>query len=299
VYYKRWKVCASLVLRSWPAKRRIREMTLTIGTGPFGDQGDKSFNFEVRAPSDHLLYFEDSPRRVRVVFGGETVADSRRAKLLHEAGLLPVYYFPIEDVRMELLEESDHTTHCPFKGDASYWSVRAGDRVAENAVWGYPEPIDSAPPIAGYLAFYWRMMDHWYEEDEEVFVHPRDPYHRVDVLESSRHVRVSVNGEDVAETDRPRILFETGLPPRYYITPEDVREDVLIKSEKNTQCPYKGVASYYSVDAGGGRVEDLVWYYPEPISEAAKIKGHVCFFNEKVDLEVDGEGLERPQTQWS
>ena len=274
-------------------------MTLTIGTGPFGDQGDKSLNFEVRAPRDHVLYFEDSPRRVRVVFGGETVADSRRAKLLHEAGLLPVYYFPIEDVRMELLEESDHTTHCPFKGDASYWSVRAGDRVAENAVWGYPEPIDSAPPIAGYLAFYWRMMDHWYEEDEEVFVHPRDPYHRVDVLESSRHVRVSVNGEDVAETDRPRILFETGLPPRYYITPEDVREDMLIKSEKNTQCPYKGVASYYAVDAGGGRVEDLVWYYPEPISEAAKIKGHVCFFNEKVDLEVDGEGLERPQTQWS
>ena len=145
-------------------------MTLTIGTGPFGDQGDKSFNFEVRAPSDHLLYFEDSPRRVRVVFGGETVADSRRAKLLHEAGLLPVYYFPIEDVRMELLEESDHTTHCPYKGDASYWSVRAGVRVAENAVWSYLEPIDSAPPIAGYLAFYWRKMDHWYEEDEEVFV---------------------------------------------------------------------------------------------------------------------------------
>ena len=108
-----------------------------------------------------------------------------------------------------------------------------------------------------------------------------------------------MNGEVVAETDRPRILFETGLPPRYYITPEDLREDVLIRSEKNTQCPYKGVASYYSVDAGGERVEDLVWYYPEPISEAVKIKGHVCFFNEKVDLEVDGEGLERPQTQWS
>ena len=144
---------------------------------------------------------------MRVVLGGETVADSRRAKLLHEAGLLPVYYFPIEDVRMELLKESDHTTHCPFKGDASYWSVRAGDRVAENAVWGYPEPIDSAPPIAGYLAFYWRMMDHWYEEDEEVFVHPRDPYHRVDVLESSRHVKISVNGEVVAETERPKILL--------------------------------------------------------------------------------------------
>jgi uncharacterized protein (DUF427 family) len=277
----------------------MHKMTLTIGTGPFGDQGDKSFNFEARAPKDHLLYFEDSPRRVRVMFNGETVADSQQVKLMHEAGLLPVYYFPQEDVRMDLLEESDHTTYCPFKGEATYCSVRVGDSVAENAVWGYPEPIDSCPPIASHLAFYWHKMDHWYEEDEEVFVHPRDPYHRVDILESSRHVRVSVNGEVVAETDRPRILFETGLPPRYYITPEDVREDVLIKSEKNTQCPYKGVASYYSVEAGGRHVEDLVWYYPEPISEAAKIKGHLSFFNEKVDLEVDGEGLERPQTQWS
>src|SRR5918993_5699128 len=284
--------------RNSPTGRR-REMTLTIGTGPFGDQGEKTFNFEVRAPSDHLLYFEDSPRRVRVVFGGETVADSRRAKLLHEAGLLPVYYFPIEDVRMELLEESDHTTHCPFKGDASYWSVRAGDRVAENAVWSYPEPIDSARPIAGYLAFYWRKMDHWYEEDEEVFVHPRDPYHRVDVLESSRHVRVKVAGEVVAETQRPTILFEAGLPPRYYILEEDVRMELLEASEKTTQCPYKGVASYYSVEAGDGRVEDLVWYYPEPIPEAGKIEGLLAFFNERVDLEVDGEVQERPRTQWS
>jgi uncharacterized protein (DUF427 family) len=142
-------------------------------------------------------------------------------------------------------------------------------------------------------------IDQWYEEDEEVFVHPRDPYHRVDVLESSRHVRVSVNGEVVAETDRPRILFETGLPPRYYITPEDVREDVLKGSEKTTQCPYKGVASYYSVEAGGERVEDLVWYYPEPIAAAEGIRDHLCFFNEKVDLEVDGEAQERPKTQWS
>jgi uncharacterized protein (DUF427 family) len=274
-------------------------MTLTIGTGPFGDQGEKAFNFEVQAPRDHMLYFEDSPRRVRVMFNGETVADSRRVKLMHEAGLLPVYYFPQEDVRMDLLEATDHTTHCPFKGEASYWSVRVGDRVAENAAWGYPEPIESCPPISGYLAFYWRKLDHWYEEDEEVFVHPRDPYHRVDVLESSRHVKVTVGGEVVAETERPMILFETGLPPRYYMPQEDVREDVLVESEKTTQCPYKGVASYYSVEAGGERVEDLVWYYPDPIPEATRIKGLLAFFNEKVDLEVDGEEQERPRTQWS
>jgi uncharacterized protein (DUF427 family) len=274
-------------------------VTLTIGTGPFGDQGEKTFNFEVRAPEDHVLYFEDSPRRVRVVFGGETVADSRRVKLMHELGHLPVYYFPEEDVRMDLLEATDRTTHCPFKGEASYWSLRVGEKVAENAVWSYPEPIESAPPISGYLAFYWRKMDHWYEEDEEVFVHPRDPYHRVDVLESSRHVKVSVNGEVVAETDRPTVLFETGLPPRYYISPEDVREDVLVPSDKHTQCPYKGIASYHSVEAGGETVENLVWHYPEPIAAAEKIRGKLSFFNEKVDLEVDGEPQERPQTQWS
>ena len=135
-------------------------MTLTIGTGPFGDQGEKAFNFEVRAPRDHVLYLEESPRRVRVVLGGETVADSRRVKLLHEAGYLPVYYFPEEDVRMDFLEETDHTTHDPFKGDASYLSVKVGDTVAENAAWGCPEPIDSAPPLAGLIAFYWREMEY-------------------------------------------------------------------------------------------------------------------------------------------
>jgi len=274
-------------------------MTLTIGTGPFGDQGEKAFNFEVEAPRDHVLYLEDSPRRVRAVFGGETVADSRRVKLLHEAGLLPVYYFPMEDVRMDLLVETDHTTHCPFKGDASYWSVRVGEKVAENAAWGYPEPMEGAPPLGGLVAFYWRKMDHWYEEDEEVFAHPRDPYHRVDVLGSSRHVKVAVNGEVVAETRRPKILFETGLPPRYYLPPEDVREEALRPSEKTTMCPYKGEASYRFVEAGAGFVEDLVLYYPEPISGMEKVRGRLCFFNEKVDLTVDGEEQPRPQTQWS
>ena len=274
-------------------------MALTLGTGPFGEKSAGAFNFEVTAPREHVLYLEDSPRQVRAVFGGETVADSTRVKLLHETGHLPVYYFPQGDVRMDLLVLTDHSTHCPFKGDASYWSVRAEDRVAENAVWGYPEPLESCPPIAGYLAFYWGAMDAWFEEDEEVFVHPRDPYHRVDVLESSRHVRVSVNGEVVAETRRPKVLFETALPPRYYIPPEDVRTDLLVPTETETGCPYKGFASYWAVEAGGERVEDLVWGYPRPIPGAEKIGDHLCFFDERVDVEVDGEARERPDTEWS
>jgi uncharacterized protein (DUF427 family) len=274
-------------------------MGLTVGYGPFGDRREGTFNFEVSAPENHVLYLEDSPRRVRVMFDGETIADSHRVKLLHETKHLPIYYFPEEDLRMDLLEASDHKTHCPFKGDASYWSVRVGDRVAENAVWSYPEPLDSCPPISGYLAFYWNRMDAWYEEDEEVFAHPRDPYHRVDVLDSSRHVKVTLNGEVVAETDRPKVLFESALPPRYYIPPEDVRTGLLTPTETHTRCPYKGLASYWSVEAGGERVEDIVWGYPEPISAVEKIQDHLCFFNEKVDLEVDGETEERPQTQWS
>jgi uncharacterized protein (DUF427 family) len=274
-------------------------MALTVESGPFGERSKGTFNFDTGVLQPHTLYFEDSPRRVRVMFGGETIADSKRAKLLHETGHLPIYYFPEEDVRMDLLEESDHTTYCPFKGDASYWSVRVGDNVSENAVWSYPDPIDSAPPLAGYLAFYWSKMDAWYEEREQVFVHPRDPYHRVDVLDSDRHVKVKLNGEVVAETARPKVLFETGLPPRYYIPPEDIRMEMLTPTEKETRCPYKGVASYWSVEVGGERAENLVWSYQDPIPEAAKIKGLLAFFNEKVDLQVDGEEQERPRTQWS
>ena len=273
-------------------------MTLTIGTAPFGQAPAGAFNLELPDPR-RLLYFEDSPRRVRGRLGEETVVDSRRAKLLHEHGHLPVYYFPQEDVRMELMRPSAHSTHCPKKGDATYWSIHAGDRVAENAVWSYPQPIVGSSPLAGFLAFYWKALDHWFEEDEEVFVHPRDPYHRVDVLPSSRHVRVSVGGEVVAETRRPRLLFETGLPVRSYVPRDDIVEDALAPAELQTRCPYKGAASYHDVVAGGARTEALAWYYPEPLAAVAGIADHVCFFDERVDVEVDGERQQPPQTRWS
>jgi uncharacterized protein (DUF427 family) len=127
-------------------------------------------------------------------------------------------------------------------------------------------------------------MDAWFEQDEEVLVHPRDPYHRVDVLESSRHVRVSVGGEGVAKTDRLRVLFETGLPPRNFTPPGDVRDDVLLPSDKNAQCPsHEVVASYHSLQGGEETVEDLVWHYPELIAAAEEIRDRPCFFNENVD----------------
>jgi uncharacterized protein (DUF427 family) len=273
-------------------------MSLTRGTGPFGDQAAGTFNFGLPRQKG-VIYFERSPRRIRARFAGETVVDSRHPKLLHEQGHLPIYYFPEDDVRTDLLEPTDRTTHCPYKGDAVYWSVRAGDRVAENAVWSYPDPLADAPPIAGHLAFYWDAMDEWLEEDEPAIAHARDPYHRVDVLDTSRHIRVLVGDEVVAETKRARVLFETGLPPRWYIPPDDVRAELLVASDKQTACAYKGFASYRSVRAGGVEEDDLVWFYPEPRHDAEQVAGYLAFFNERVDLEVDGELQERPQTPWS
>jgi len=269
-------------------------MSLTVGSGPFGQHPAGELNRELdRGPG--LIYFEDFPRRMRARFGGETVVDSRHAKLLHEHGKLPVLYFPEDEVRTDLLEASDTHTVCPWKGEASYWSVHAGGKVAEDAVWSYPEPLEGAPPLAGHYAFYWNRMDEWLEEDEPAIVHARDPYHRVDVIDTSRHVRVSVGGSPVADTRGARVIFETGLPPRWYFPRDDVRMELLADSPTRTGCAYKGFASYWSV----GDVDDAAWCYPEPTRDFERIRGMVAFFNERVELEVDGELQERPVTPWS
>ena len=249
---------------------------------------------------DYKITFEPSPRRVRVQFNGEWVADTTHAHLLFETRHLPVYYFPRSDVRMDLLTPTEHHTFCPYKGTASYWTIRVGDRTSENAVWGYPDPYDEVAALRDIVALYWDRVDHWYEEDEEIFVHPRDPYKRVDVVASSRLVQVMLGGETVADTRRARFLFETRLPTRYYIPQEDVRMDLLVPSDKVTACPYKGRARYWSAKIGGREYPDIVWGYPEPIPECPKIKGLLSFFNEQVDaILVDGIEVKRPVTPWS
>lgn len=232
---------------------------------------------------------EPSPKRVRVMFNGKTVADSLRAALLLETGHMPVYYFPAEDVRTDLLERTDRRTHCPYKGDATHWTLRVGTRAAENAVWGYEDPFEAMSQIKGRLAFYRDKVDHWFEEDEEVFGHPRHPYRRVDVRPSSREVRMTFGGELVALTRRALFLFETGLPTRYYIPPRDVRTELLRPSRKTSTCPYKGQASYWSVQVGERLAQDAVWAYPEPVPECPRIRDHYCFYPNKVDLEIEGE----------
>ena len=250
--------------------------------------------------AEHWITFEPSPRWVRVRFGGETVADSRRVMLLREHGRTPVYYFPQADVQMALLAPSETRSSDAHKGEAAHWSVRAGDRVAEDAAWSFARPAAGQEALAGYVAFDWRAMDHWYEEDDEVFVHARDPHKRVDTLHSSRHVRVEVGGETLADSRRPLLLFETGLPTRYYLPPQDVRMDLLERSETVTQCPYKGVATHWTVRLGDQRFTDYAWSYPFPIPEIPKIEGLIAFYNERVDaLIVDGERVLRPQSRWT
>ncbi len=200
-------------------------MGLMSGTGPLSRKPAGTFNF-APPPPGQALYLEPTPKRVRVQVGGETIADSRRAMLLHESGLQPVYYFPPEDVRRGLLESSDRHTRCPKKGEASYYTIRAGGRVVENGAWYYPEPLAGAPPIKNLIAFYFDRMDRWLEEDEEVLVHPRDPYHRIDVLSTDRHVRVLHEGEVLADSTRAVALFESNLPPRWYLPREDVHAEL-------------------------------------------------------------------------
>ncbi|BCF84755.1 MULTISPECIES: DUF427 domain-containing protein [Rhodococcus] len=241
--------------------------------------------------SNGRIALESNPRRIRAFFAGHAVADTTRSVYLFERGRLPMYYIPLADVRTEFLVPTSTTTHCPWKGDATYWTIEIGDRRAEDAVWTYPEQFDGSLDLSEYVAFYWDRMDAWYEEDQQVFVHARDPYVRIDALPSSRHVRVFVGDVLVAETRRPRLLFETGLPTRYYIPRIDVHSEYFAPSPTTTACPYKGTASYLSFTGTTelAPIEDLAWFYPFTTAEASGIDDHVSFYPERVGkILVDG-----------
>lgn len=273
-------------------------MALTMGGGPFGHHPAGLFNF-TRSGPDAVIYWERSPRRVRVEFGGEIVADTRDARLLHESRHLPVYYLPRRDVRAEVLESSDRRTHCPWKGDAAYWSLRVGDRLAEHAVWSYPEPLAHAPAeMADYVAFDWDAVDAFYEDADRLHGHPRDPYHRIDVVPAAHRVTVSFDGQVLADSERAFLLYETGLPPRHYLPVEDVRTEALEPSDTRTTCAYKGFASYWSVRGTGDAGRDLVWGYQpgDTLRDGEAVVGLMCFYDEKVDVAIDSQPVPRPQS---
>ena len=245
--------------------------------------------------------FEGTGRWVRAKFSGKTIADSIRVMILRRANRLPVYCFPREDVLMDVLEETVHKTEFPPQGTASYWNIKVGARVAKNAAYSFLNPGDRHNALKQYVILEWGKMDAWFEEDEEVFVHLRDPYHRIDVLESSRHVRIVVDNVTVADTRRALFLFETGFPTRYYIPEEDVRMDFLESVDLQTRCPYKGIAtSYWSIKVGGKVLKNGVWCYKDPLPQAHKIKDHLCFYNEQVDgIYVNDVLNAKPKTPWS
>jgi uncharacterized protein (DUF427 family) len=240
---------------------------------------------------------EAGPKRVRAYLDGVAVVDSTRVRMVWERPQYPTYYFPLADVRTDLLHATGTTRHSPSRGDATQYDVRVDDRVAPAAAYRYAE--SPLAEIRELIAFTWAAMDHWFEEDEEVRVHPRNPYTRVDVLPSSRVVRVEIDGVVVAASDHPTLLFETGLPTRFYFPKPHVRLDLLTPTETASGCPYKGTARYWSVRTGDTVHADFAWAYDYPLPESIRIAGLICFYNERVDLFVDSELQERPKTAFS
>ena len=235
--------------------------------------------------------FEASSKQVRVMLGGEFIADTRSPLLVWEIPYFPFYYVPMADVKPGALTEVGNTD-----GVITY-NVRGGDK---EVVSGAHRFIDAPnEELRGLVAFHWREMDGWFEEAEEIFAHPRDPHHRVDILRSRRNVRIEVDGVTVAESDAPVLLFETGLPTRYYLDQTDVRMDLLTPNDAATQCPYKGTARYWDLDNGITSYPRFVWSYPFPIQESSKIAGLLCFYNEKVDLFLDGVLQDPPVSPFS
>ena len=243
------------------------------------------------------LHVEPVPRRIRATFAGATVLDTTAALYVWEAPQYPQYYIPRADVDESLLIDEGHA-HKLRLGVAADYGLRVGELARTGAARLYSEsPIAG---VAGCLRFEWNALDHWFEEDEEVFVHPRNPFVRVDALRSTRAVRIERDGLVLAETSSPVMVFETGLPTRYYLNRTEVDFEHLEPSDTTSACPYKGrTTGYWSVRSGERLLPDLAWTYDFPTRQLAPIAGLIAFYNEKVDVILDGKRLARPQTHFS
>ena len=257
--------------------------------------GDRDYP-QMIAEADHV---EPAPRRVRATLSGELIFDSTQARYVWEWPYYPQYYIPVEDIDERFLVDEHHEQRIR-EGMARRYGLHAGaaDRPGAVRVFG-DEAIGG---VAGTARFDWDALDAWYEEDEQVFVHPRNPYVRVDALRSHRHVRASLDGITLADSAAPVLVFETGLPTRYYLDRTDVDFSHLVPTVTQTACPYKGITSgYWSVridDEVRDGHQDLAWAYDFPARQVLPIAGLVAFYNEKVDIDVDGERLPRPRTHF-
>jgi uncharacterized protein (DUF427 family) len=266
---------------------------------------------------------EPIAKRIRAVHAGVTVADSTRAVLVWEPRrVVPSYALPVDDVRGELLPGDPAGTGTAGTDAADAGGVRLPDvtgrpvldpsipfavhstpgHVMTVRAGGQDRPgagfCPADPDLAGYVVLDFGAFDTWYEEDQPNVGHPHDPFHRIDVLPSSRLVRLELDGQLLAESSRPALLFETMLPTRFYLRREDIRAE-LIPSSTTTYCAYKGRASYWSASVGGRVIPDAAWTYTEPLHDATPVRDLIAFFDERVDLTLDGRRRERPVTPWS
>jgi uncharacterized protein (DUF427 family) len=262
------------------------------------------------------LQYEPTPKRVRANVGERALIDSRRAVLVWEPKrVVPSYAVPVEDVAAELTPtaaDPDAAAHpvrlsddgppvldpgTPFAvhstpGEAL--SLRSGDVVLDGAAFRVADPA-----LAGYVVLDFAAFDVWREEEDRIYAHPRDPFKRIDVRQGAQHVTVARDGQVLADSKRPKLLFETHITPRHYLPREDVRMDLLVESDSRSECAYKGEARYWSARLGDDVVPDLCWSYENPLSDATEVRDLICFYDEHVDLTIDGVPLPRPVTPWS
>lgn len=262
-------------------------MGLSWQQGPLSARSTGRFLVEQPLP-ERLLFAEPLRRRMRVRLGDEWIADSEDVVLLHEPGHYPLAYFPIGDVKADALRRTDRTTRHPELGTTAWFTVTAGDRGVERAAWQHVEVPDHAGELRDRVAFAWRAMDAFYEEDERIVGHAADPYHRNDIRATSRHLLVRDGDRVVAETHQPIVLYESGFAPRWYVPREDVDEAALTPVADQTFCPYKGLASYYDI----GEHDHAAWSYLDAWPEVGRVRGLVSFEPDKIEVYLDGKRLE-------
>ncbi len=261
-------------------------MGLSWQQGPMGRNPHGQFLVADVPP--RLLYAEPLRRRMRAEMGGQTVVESDGAVLLFEPSRYPVAYFPIGDFAEGVLRAADHRTHHPDLGETAWFEIVAGDRRVDRGAWQHVALPAHATLLEGLVAPAWRAMDAVYEENDRILGHAADPYHRIDIRSTSRHLQVRRDGELVADSHAPVVLYESGFAPRWYVPRRDVTADALTADALRTFCPYKGVASYYDVRD----VSQAAWSYRAPIEEVSAIAELVSFEPDKVEVTLDGAQLQ-------
>jgi len=267
-------------------------MGLAWQQGPLGGVSVGRFLTPEPLPQ-RLLFAEPLRRRMRVKLAGQWIADSEDVILLHEPGRYPVAYFPLADIDPGVLAGESRTTQHRDLGDTAWFTVTVGDKSAPHAAWQHTALPDHAGMMRDRVAFAWRAMDAFYEEDERIVGHSADPYHRIDIRRTSRHLVVKLGDRVVADTKRPVVLYESGFAPRWYVPREDIDETALTLADGQTFCPYKGMASYYDI----GDRKKAAWSYPEAWPEVARISNFVSFEPDEVDVFLDDAKLAQPPGQ--